>query len=128
MDKHERRSLGVHYTSEANILRVLEPLLLDDLRAELEAANGSPLELERFAAKLARIHVFDPACGCGNFLIVAYRELRRIENALGQSRIRLDQFIGIEIDEDAAAIARAELGSAKILTGNALAIDWSELF
>ena len=78
MDKEQRRNLGAHYTREQNILKVIEPLFLDELRARLDSAT-SVQALRRLRDYLSRLTFFDPACGCGNFLIVAYRELRRLE-------------------------------------------------
>jgi hypothetical protein len=122
-----RRELGAHYTSERNILRVLSPLCMDDLRDELTAARHSKPRLQALYDKLPTLTFFDPACGCGNFLVIAYRELRRLENEViellfskgGQtrglldvstlSRLRVSQFYGIEIDESAAHIARVAL-------------------
>lgn len=122
-----RRELGAHYTSERNILRVLDPLCMDDLRAELAACGNSKPRLQALYDKLPTLTYFDPACGCGNFLVIAYRELRRLENEIierlfskgGQtrglldvstlSRLRVSQFYGIEIDESAAHIARVAL-------------------
>ena len=84
MDPAERRARGAHYTTEKNILNVIEPLFLDDLRAEfvrLKSRKDSRrvTELRRFLERLGRMKFFDPACGCGNFLIIAYRELRLLE-------------------------------------------------
>lgn len=122
-----RRELGAHYTSERNILRVLSPLCMDDLRAEFAAARHSKPRLQALYDKLPTLTFFDPACGCGNFLVIAYRELRRLEHEIiellfskgGQtrglldvstlSRLRVSQFYGIEIDESAAHIARVAL-------------------
>ncbi|MBN8745642.1 MAG: class I SAM-dependent DNA methyltransferase [Thiomonas arsenitoxydans] len=122
-----RRELGAHYTSERNILRVLGPLCMDDLRDEFAAARHSKPRLQALYDKLPTLTFFDPACGCGNFLVIAYRELRRLENEViellfskgGQtrglldvstlSRLRVSQFHGIEIDESAAHIARVAL-------------------
>lgn len=81
MDANERHSLGAHYTSEKNILKVIEPLFLDELRASLDTADTLQ-KLENVWDRLADIKIFDPAAGCGNFLIVAYRELRRVERDL----------------------------------------------
>lgn len=78
MDAKERRALGAHYTTEQNILRTINPLFLDELRAELESARGIAA-LRRYRDRLAALTFFDPACGCGNFLIIAYREIRRLE-------------------------------------------------
>lgn len=121
-----RRELGAHYTSERNILRVIEPLFLDDLRAEFEAAKHSKPRLRALYDKLPTLNFLDPACGCGNFLVIAYRELRRIENDVIAEmqdfkrahglldvshlcRVRVNQFHGIEIDQAAAHIARVAL-------------------
>ncbi|MFV8750983.1 class I SAM-dependent DNA methyltransferase [Nannocystaceae bacterium ST9] len=124
MDKEERRNLGAHYTTETNILKVLDTLMLDGLRSELEKVKGSKGKLEQFLVKLAEIRVLDPACGCGNFLVIAYREIRRIEidalKALMKSgqleldatrliRVNVDQFFGIEIEEFPAQIAQVAL-------------------
>jgi hypothetical protein len=78
MDREQRRNLGAHYTREQNILKVIEPLFLDGLRARLDGASSTQA-LRRLQDDLGRLTFFDPACGCGNFLIVAYRELRRLE-------------------------------------------------
>ncbi|MGR5975283.1 type IIL restriction-modification enzyme MmeI [Bacillus paranthracis] len=79
MKPEERRELGAHYTSEQNIMKVIEPLFLDELRAEFNSAKGSKKKLEIFHEKIASLKFMDPACGCGNFLIIAYRELRLLE-------------------------------------------------
>jgi hypothetical protein len=102
MDKELRRRWGAHYTSEVNILKALAPLFLDDLRARVSAAisSRSRRRLTALHDELARIRVFDPACGCGNFLVVAYRELRRLE---------LDLFYGIELHEVTSQIAQLAL-------------------
>ncbi|MFC7462308.1 class I SAM-dependent DNA methyltransferase [Hydrogenophaga defluvii] len=123
----KRRELGAHYTSERNILRAINPLFMDSLRAELESAGTSRLKLQALYDKLPTIRVFDPACGCGNFLVIAYRELRRLEMDLidrlfskgGQTkglldistliRVSVEQFFGIEIDESAAHIAQVAM-------------------
>jgi hypothetical protein len=82
MDEKQRHDLGAHYTSEKNILKVIGPLFLEDLHAELEAAKTNADKLRALQDKLAAITLLDPACGCGNFLVVSYRELRRIENEI----------------------------------------------
>lgn len=121
----ERRAGGEHYTTEANILKCLDPLFLDNLRAELAAAGREERRLNAFLLRLRRIKVFDPACGCGNFLVVAYRELRKLElQALrlryggeesGQlvgvvlSQVNVDQMFGFEIDDWPAQIAQVAL-------------------
>ena len=123
MDPERRRQLGAHYTSEPVILALLDPLLLDDLRVELEAAKGSSASLEQFLLRLRCIRVLDPACGCGDFLVIAYRELRRLELAAlkcskspetseSHARVDLDQCWGFEIDPRAAEVARGALRQA----------------
>lgn len=78
MDPKLRRSLGAHYTSEENILKLISPLFMDDLRDELKKAGHNKDRLNKLWNKIENIRVFDPACGCGNFLIIAYRELRHL--------------------------------------------------
>ena len=129
MDPAARRAAVAHYTTERNILKVIEPLFLDDLRAEfakLKARRDSRAvpELRKFQQKLGRLRLFDPACGCGNFLVIAYRELRALEIEVlrelrpgGQfdliadtlSAVDVDQFHGIEIGEFPARIAATAL-------------------
>lgn len=116
-DDDERGSLGMHYTSVPNILKVLNPLLLDELRAQLEAAGDNPRKLLNLRKRLARIRVFDPACGSGNFLVIAYIRMREIEaeilrrrrEANRRSWIKLENFYGIEIKDFAAEVARLAL-------------------
>ena len=168
MDPEERRALGMHYTSERNILKVVSGLFLDDLRAELEACGTSRQRLRAFHDKLASLKLFDPACGCGNFLLIAYRELRRLEREtllklnpgdiqgtldIGNLRkVTVEQFYGIELEEFPARIAETAMylvdhlenealaatfginivdlplrGSAHIIVGNALRIDWANV-
>ena len=84
MEPADRRAQGAHYTTEKNILKVIEPLFLDDLRAEFRRLQArrdgrSMADLRKFRDKLGTLRLFDPACGCGNFLIIAYRELRGLE-------------------------------------------------
>ena len=126
MDAKERRAKGAHYTTEANILKVIGPLFLDDLKAELAAIiarkTGRNRELARFQDMLTRLTFFDPACGCGNFLVIAYREIRRLEleclkaqygdqqiDAALLSRVTVDQFYGIEYEEFPARIAEVAM-------------------
>lgn len=119
-----RRNLGAHYTSEENILKLIKPLFLDDLWAEFESAKRSTNKLFELHKKLARLKFFDPACGCGNFLVIAYRELRKLELEIlravrqtGQQHLNIfqlvqvdvDQFFGIEIEEFPAQIAQVAL-------------------
>jgi len=119
-----RRNLGAHYTSEENILKLIKPLFLDELWAEYHAAKRSNKKLFELLKKISRLKFFDPACGCGNFLVIAYRELRLIEleilrsaSATGQMhldifqlvQVNVNQFYGIEIEEFPAQIAQVAL-------------------
>lgn len=129
IDEGQRANLGQHYTSVPNILKTIEPLFLDDLKAQLEAAEGSTKRLQKLLERIARIKVFDPACGSGNFLVIAYKELRKLEHTileklqelsgdyqsqlLLESRIRIENFYGIEIDDFPAEIAVLSLWIAK---------------
>lgn len=116
-DDNERGSLGMHYTSVPNILKVLNPLFLDDLRAQLEKARDNARVLLNLRKRLARIRVFDPACGSGNFLVIAYKQMREIEAEINRRRketgrksdIPLTNFRGIELREFPAEIARLAL-------------------
>lgn len=135
MDAETRRNLGAHYTSEKNILRVIKPLFLDDLYAEFAAALAAGPrkkydELRKFQDKLATLKFLDPACGSGNFLVITYRELRRLEHkvvaqlarnadqqdmfagggeGVGTLRVNVDQMYGIEIDEFPSLVAQTAL-------------------
>lgn len=116
-DDEERGALGMHYTSVPNILKVLNPLFLNDLRDKLEQARTSKRKLLNLRKRLARIRVFDPACGSGNFLVIAYKEMRKIEAEINERRgeadrrsdIPLTNFRGIEIRHFSAEIARLAL-------------------
>ena len=116
-DDEERGELGMHYTSVPNILKVLNPLFLDDLRDALEDAGDNARKLLNLRKRISKIRVFDPACGSGNFLVIAYKELRQIENELNERRderghkteIPLTNFRGIEIRGFSAEIARLAL-------------------
>ena len=116
-DDEERGELGMHYTSVPNILKVLNPLFLDDLRERLEEAGDNPRMLLNLRKRIARIRVFDPACGSGNFLVIAYKQVREIENSINERRgeagrasdIPLTNFRGIEIRDFSAEIARLAL-------------------
>jgi type I restriction-modification system DNA methylase subunit len=128
MDKKARRDLGAHYTSEKNILKALGPLFLDELHLEFGRVKRDKKKLIAFHQKLARIKILDPACGCGNFLVIAYRELRLLElNVLAELYksvssgmldvslivfVDVDQFYGIEIEEFPAQIAQVSLWMA----------------
>ena len=116
-DDEERGALGMHYTSVPNILKVLNPLFLDDLRAKLDEAGDIGRTLLNLRRRMARIRVFDPACGSGNFLVIAYKEMRAIEAELNRRRgetdrrtdIPLTNFRGIELRDFPAEIARLAL-------------------
>jgi hypothetical protein len=126
MDAKQRRAKGAHYTTEANILKVIGPLFLNGLKGELAAIikrrTGRDKELAKFQDRLTRLTFFDPACGCGNFLVIAYREIRRLEleclkaqygdqqiDAALMSRVTVDQFYGIEYEEFPARIAEVAM-------------------
>lgn len=165
-DKEKRRSLGEHYTTEKNILKTISPLFLDDLHEEFNKIKHDKRKLKEFHNKLSNLTFLDPACGCGNFLIIAYREIRRLEieilkilyldqrvlNINELSKIDVDKFYGIEIEEFPAKIAEVALWlmdhqmnlelseafglyfariplkkSAKIVVTNALTTDWTTI-
>ena len=147
MEPEERRAQGAHYTTERNILKVIEPLFLDDLRAEFERLKARRdtrrrTELERFHRRLGEMTFFDPACGCGNFLIIAYRELRTLEidvireliaeqqafNVADLTRIDVDQFHGIEINEFPARIAETALWMMDHIMNNRLSLEFGESY
>jgi hypothetical protein len=135
MEKPERRQIGAHYTSERDILKVIRSLFLDDLRAEFERIKSNKNQLRQFHHKLAALRFLDPACGCGNFLVIAYRELRLLEievlKALhgGDQRLTIplvdvDAFYGIEISEWPARIAEV----AMWLMDHQMNVKFSEAF
>ena len=152
MEPAERRSQGAHYTTEKNILKVIEPLFLDDLRAEfarLKARKDTHrrLELHRFQQRLGTLRFLDPACGCGNFLIIAYRELRALEievlkelrayrddtetgelDAAALSVVNVDQFYGIEIGEFPTHIAETALWMMDHIMNNRLSLEFGQTF
>ena len=124
MNQIERRNLGAHYTSETNILKLIKPLFLDDLWSEFESIKGNKNKLPEFHKKLSTLKFLDPACGCGNFLVITYRELRLLELEIlrelyksGQRVIdigsiiwlNVDQFYGIEYEEFPARIAEVAM-------------------
>lgn len=124
IDVDQRARLGQHYTSYSNIMKVIQPLFLDPLRLELEKQRNNANGLKRLLVRLGKIKVFDPACGSGNFLIIAYKELRLLEIDVIQalmkldqgffiSNIHLEQFYGIEIDDFACEVARLSLWLAE---------------
>ncbi|MBL8643690.1 MAG: class I SAM-dependent DNA methyltransferase, partial [Rhodospirillaceae bacterium] len=153
MTPRERRAQGAHYTTERNILKVIEPLFLDDLRAEFNRlrARRDTLRLralDEFRTKLGSLRFFDPACGCGNFLIITYRELRLLELELLKemfrtrhdeqarfdfdvatlSRIDVDQFCGIELGEFPALIAEVAMWMMDHIMNNLLSIEFGESY
>ena len=134
-EDEERGELGMHYTSVPNILKVLNPLFLDDLRSKLEEAGDNPRTLLNLRKRMARIRVFDPACGSGNFLVIAYKQMREIEAEINRRRgeqdrasdIPLTNFRGIELRDFPAEIARlalviAEYQSDVLYRGQKLAL------
>ena len=116
-EDEERGALGMHYTSVPNILKVINPLFLDDLRTKLAEAGDNPRTLLNLRKRIAKIRVFDPACGSGNFLVIAYKEMRKIEAEInkrrGETEIRseipLTNYRGIELRDFPAEIARLAL-------------------
>jgi hypothetical protein len=116
-DDEERGELGMHYTSVPNILKVLNPLFLDELREQLDEAGDNARKLLNLRNRLAKIRVFDPACGSGNFLVIAYKEMRAIEAEINKRRkeserrtvIPITNFRGIEIRDFSAEVARLAL-------------------
>ena len=153
MDPSERRAQGAHYTTEKNILKVIEPLFLNDLRAEFERLRTRKdsrrrAELRAFQKQLGEMNFFDPACGCGNFLIIAYRELRELEievirelrrgtDAEAQSVlsaaetlswITVNQFYGIEIGEFPARIAETALWMMDHIMNNRLSLAFGQSY
>jgi len=128
MDEKARRNLGAHYTSEENILKLIKPLFLDELWVEFERVKGNRNRLFEFHKKLRTLAFLDPACGCGNFLVITYRELRKLELEILRASLKLetrtgqrlvdiqqlvsvdvDQFYGIEIEEFPVQIAQVAL-------------------
>ena len=153
MDPAQRRAQGAHYTTEKNILKVIEPLFMDDLRVEFERLKNHKstqrqAKLRRFQEKLGGMKFFDPACGCGNFLIIAYRELRQLEievlkeiyprdwqgrrqmDALAEtlSLVDVDQFYGIEIGEFPARIAETALWMMDHIMNNRLSLEFGQSY
>ena len=116
-EDEERGALGMHYTSVPNILKVLNPLFLDDLREKLQDAGDNARKLLNLRNRMARIRVFDPACGSGNFLVIAYKQMREIDAEINKLRdeanrrsdIQVTNFRGIELRDFPAEIARLAL-------------------
>ena len=150
MDPQQRRAQGAHYTTEQNILKVIEPLFLDDLWEEFTKIKalrrGRLPRLRAFQERLGTLTFFDPACGCGNFLVIAYRELRRLElevlrelmgseerrflelDVSSLSRLDVDQFYGIEIGEFPARIAEVALWMMDHLMNNELSLEFGQSY
>ena len=152
MDPKERRAKGAHYTTEKNILKVIEPLFMDDLRTEFERLKARKdsrrlADLRQFQTKLGTLTFFDPACGCGNFLIIAYRELRQLEievvreirdatdmtqqavlDTAWKSMVDVDQFYGIELGEFPARIAETALWMMDHIMNNRLSLELGQTF
>ena len=155
MDPKQRRAQGAHYTTEQNILKVIEPLFLDDLWGEFTKIKalrrGRKPRLQEFQRRLGELKFFDPACGCGNFLVIAYRELRRLELEVireileyerdeetctiaarldvgSLSRLDVDQFYGIEIGEFPARIAEVALWMTDHLMNNELSLGFGQSY
>ena len=149
MEPAERRAHGAHYTTEQNILKVIEPLFLDDLRKEFqrlkERRDGRSLaDLRKFRDRFGTLRFFDPACGCGNFLIIAYRELRSLEievlreiatrsNGVQlsldvKSVVEVDQFHGIELSEFPARIASTALWMMDHIMNNRLSLEFGQTY
>lgn len=126
VDPSQRGNMGMHYTSVPNIMKVIEPLFLNELKEEFEKHSDSKTKLEQLLLRLEHLKIFDPACGSGNFLIIAYKELRQLEmdifkrlqelskeGLMPLSRIKLSQFYGIELDDFAHEIAILSLWLAE---------------
>ena len=152
MDREERREQGAHYTSEKNILKVIEPLFLTNLREELTRIKENRgthrrKRLKEFQIKLSKLTFFDPACGCGNFLVIAYRELRLLEmevireirayqddefqrllDASELSLINVDQFYGLEINEFAVRIAETAMWMMDHIMNNRLTLEFGQIY
>jgi len=148
MNKAERRASGAHYTTEKNIMKVIQPLFLDDLWAEFERLKvrrdtGRRNALLTFHENLGKLRFFDPACGCGNFLVIAYRELRELEIALLKelhadqrtfldvstlSNIDVNQFYGIEIFEFPTRIAEVALWMMDHIMNNKLSLAFGDYY
>lgn len=148
LDKKERRKKGAHYTSEKNILKVIEPLFLDELRAEFQRVRarrdtGRRKAMEEYHVRLGKLTFFDPACGCGNFLVMAYRELRLLEievlkELYGRdqlvtdvglySKVNVDQFYGIEIGEFPARIAEVAMWMMDHIMNRQLSAEFGQSY
>ncbi len=143
MNEKERRDIGAHYTSEENILKLIKPLFLDDLWAQFQKVKSNRNRLFEFHKSLRLLNFFDPACGCGNFLVITYRELRKLEAEIlrtayadGQqmldvhqfTTVDVDQFYGIEIEEFPAQIAQVALWLTDHQINRALSDEFGKYF
>ena len=148
MNKDERRESGGHYTQESNIMKIIEPLFLDELKEEFERIKSRKdshrkKELEKFQDKLANLKFFDPACGSGNFLIIAYREIRRLELEIIRelhdkktklldvsklAKVDVDQFYGIEINDFSCRIAETALWMMDHIMNVELSLEYGETY
>lgn len=147
MESTERRKKGAHYTTETNILKVIGPLFLNELTTEFERIaakrTGRTAAFRAFQDKLASLNFLDPACGCGNFLVIAYRELRALEmrvlhalNETGQleldvellSKVNVDQFYGIELEEFPARIAETAMWMMDHIMNVALSLAFGRAY
>ena len=115
-----RSSQGMHYTSISNIMKVIGPLFLDEIHEKMDEAGGNPKKLRLLLDRIQKIKIFDPACGSGNFLIITYKELRKLEmgiiqrmGSIPETNIHLSNFFGIEIDDFASQIAKLSLWLAE---------------
>ena len=152
MEPEERRAQGAHYTTEKNILKVIEPLFMDELRSEFDRLKSRKdsrriVDFRRFQQKLGTLKFLDPACGCGNFLIITYRELRLLEieilkeihprvqgqiqqdiDAAALSQIDVDQFYGIEVEEFPVRIAETALWMMDHIMNNRLSMEIGQTY
>ena len=147
MDREERRKKGAHYTTEKNIMKVISSLFLDELRAEFDSLNARKTQrlkkLRDFHNKLSKLTFFDPACGCGNFLVIAYRELRQLELDLlvalrrnkqltldisTLSKVDVDQFYGLEISEFPVRIAEVAMWMMDHMMNNRLSLEFGQSY
>jgi type I restriction-modification system DNA methylase subunit len=142
MDEKARRNLGAHYTSEKNILKLIKPLFLDELEKELETTKTDKRKLQKLHEKISKLRFLDPACGCGNFLIIAYRELRLLELDIVKHLLKgqqvtsindyflvdVDQFYGIEYEEFPSQIAQVAMWLMDHQMNEAASLEFGEYY
>jgi type II restriction/modification system DNA methylase subunit YeeA len=142
MDEKARRNLGAHYTSEKNILKLIKPLFLDELTAEYTSSKNDNRKLQKLHNKISKLRFLDPACGCGNFLIIAYRELRILELDIVKSLLKgqqvtsindyflvdVDQFYGIEYEEFPSQIAQVAMWLIDHQMNEAASLEFGEYY